>query len=82
MSTEWGDCPTCVEPLPRELEDRELRLIPRPARRLILSTPGRPFICDHCGCVYKINTPPTVFGHLNNPLKGRGWVSEPGAVAP
>ena len=69
-----GDCPGCAHPQPRELKANELAIIPKVERNAIEATPGRPLICGYCGCVYLVNTPPVVFGHLNNPLTGKGWV--------
>jgi hypothetical protein len=74
MTSDAGDCPGCAHPHPRELKAPEFELIPKCDRKLIESSPGRPLICGYCGCVYIVNTPPVVFGHLNNPLSGAGWV--------
>jgi hypothetical protein len=74
-----GACPGCAHPRPREMSEDEQRSIPPRTLEVIDSTPGRPMICGYCGCVYKINTPPIPFGYLNNPLKGKGWVSLPPA---
>ncbi len=74
MADTHGDCPGCTHPSPHELSSAELGRIPKPIRTEIEATPGRPMICGYCGCVYKVNTPAVVFGSLDNPLKGKGWV--------
>ena len=74
MSGPQGDCPGCIQPRPRELTPAELKRIPAAHRKEIEASPGRALVCGYCGCVHKVNVPVTVFGYLNNPLKGGGWV--------
>ena len=72
--SEKGGCPGCTRPDPREMTTAQEKRIPPQVRDAVNATPGRSMICGYCGCVYKINVPPTMFGYLDNPLKGKGWV--------
>jgi hypothetical protein len=81
MSEAQGDCPGCANARPRELVVAELDAIPKVDRKAIETSPGRALICSYCGCVYKINIPCVIFGYLNNPLKGKGWIKEGTALS-
>ena len=80
MTSDQGECPGCTTPSPRSITSDDQKKIPPPAWRKIDSAPGRALICNYCGCVYKVNTPPSVFGYLNNPLRGKGWVAQPSSI--